>query len=112
LQVKCKILDFDWILIPGNAEYLIKVLANTNNERIFNQAQIRVFVEFMWEIYEKRLKHLLFIPFIALWLTFCMYATYFNGAENNILDPHYIGKLSCLVIFGKMWFKFFFFEII
>jgi hypothetical protein len=54
-QVSAKILDFDWILIPGNAEYLVKTLAETENEAIFNKAQIRVFVQFMWSIYSKEL---------------------------------------------------------
>jgi hypothetical protein len=44
-------LDFDWVFVNNNAVYLIKTLANTENDKIFEQEQIRIFVEFMWRIY-------------------------------------------------------------
>lgn len=50
-QVEAKVLDFNWVFIGDNSARLTDILANTDNDEIFAQAQIRVFVDFMWQGY-------------------------------------------------------------
>jgi hypothetical protein len=37
-QVEAKLLDFDWIFTKNNANEMIKVLAETENDEIFSQS--------------------------------------------------------------------------
>jgi hypothetical protein len=58
MQVQAKLLDFDWVFVNNNGVYLIRTLAKTKNDKIFEQEQIRIFVNFMWGFYQKEIKRL------------------------------------------------------
>ena len=47
-QIEAKILDFNWAFIGDNTGRLLTTLADTENDDIFAQDQIRVFIDFMW----------------------------------------------------------------
>ena len=74
-QVEAKLLDFDWIFARNNANEMIKVLAETENDEIFSQSQVRVLIEFMWESYYKAIYSTLFIPYVQYFVAFNIYAT-------------------------------------
>ena len=97
-----------------NSAKLISKLAKTKNEEIFNQEQIKVFVEYMWNNhYFIRMKSILLYPFITLWLTFILYATIFASTKSSgMLEFGFVGKVTTLVLFGKMWIKFVLLEFI
>jgi hypothetical protein len=58
MQVQAKLLDFDWVFVNNNGVYLIRTLEKTKNDKIFEQEQIRIFVNFMWGFYQKEIKRL------------------------------------------------------
>ena len=47
-QVEAKLLDFNWVFIGDNSARLLKSLAETENDEIFAQKQISVFIDFLW----------------------------------------------------------------
>jgi hypothetical protein len=50
---------------------------------------------------------------MAMFISFVLYASQFSNTKSlDISDPHFIGKMATLVIFGKMQIKFILFEII
>jgi hypothetical protein len=50
-QIEAKILDFNWLFVEDNSANLLGALAETDNDEIFAQDQIRVFIDFMWQGY-------------------------------------------------------------
>ena len=74
-QVEAKLLDFDWIFTGENSACMIKVLAETENDEIFSQSQIRVLIEFMWQEYYDAIYSTLFIPYVLYFVAFSLYAT-------------------------------------
>lgn len=85
-QVEAKILDFNWVFVGDNAARLTKILAETDNDEIFATAQIRVFVDFMWQGYYSAIMDQLFIPFIFYFVSFILYTGYFSHHEENELS--------------------------
>jgi hypothetical protein len=102
------------LFVNENSAKLISTLANTENEEIFNQEQIKVFVEYMWNNhYFIRMRWMLLYPFITLWASFVLYATIFaSTTSQGMLEFGFIGKIASLVVFGKMWTKFVLLEFI
>lgn len=85
-QIEAKILDFNWVFIGDNAGRLVKILSETDNDEIFATAQIRVFVDFMWQGYFSAILEQLFIPFIFYFVSFILYTGYFSHHEENELS--------------------------
>jgi len=111
-QVEAKLLDFDWIFIGDNASSFLQTLAETDNDEIFSCSQVRVFVEFMWKGYYDAIYQTLFLPYIAYFVSFSLFATYFGQIESNTLSWGFIMQMACLVVFGKTFVTFFILEII
>jgi hypothetical protein len=67
----------------------------------------------MWSLYQEEIKRLVFYPFIGMFLAFVLYAVEFSQTKTiDIKDPHFIGKIASLVVFGKMMMKYLMFEVI
>jgi hypothetical protein len=111
-QVEAKVLDFNWIFIGDNSARLTDILANTDNDEIFAQAQIRVFVDFMWQGYFDAIFNQLFIPFIFYFVAFIAYTGYFAKNESSELSLPFILEICCIVVFGKTFVTFLILEII
>lgn len=111
-QVEAKILDFDWVFNGNNASTFLSALGNTENDEIFACAQVRVFIEFLWQDYYKAIMRSLFIPFLFYFGSFTAYCTYFGHNQGDGLTFEFISMLCCLVIFGKTFFTFLILEII
>lgn len=111
-QVEVKLLDFNWVFIGDNAARLLRVLSTTENDSIFAQAQIRVFVDFMWQGYYDAIFSQLFLPFICYFLSFILYTTYFAHHKIDDISFNFIMKIICLVVFGKTFVTMLILEII
>lgn len=111
-QVEAKILDFNWVFIGDNAARMMEILSSTDNDEIFACAQIRVFVDFMWQGYYDAIFSQLFLPFIFYFLSFILYTGFFSHHEENELSTQFICEIVCLVIFGKTFVTFLILEMI
>jgi len=100
------------VFVGDNAARMMNILSGTDNDEIFAQAQIRVFVDFMWQGYFTAIFNQLFLPFIAYFLSFIAYTGYFSKNENVDVDVHFIMEMLCIVIFGKTFVTFLILEII
>lgn len=105
-QVEAKILDFNWVFIADNSARLTKILATTDNDEIFATAQIRIFVDFMWEGYFTAIMKQLFIPFIFYFVSFVAYTGFFSHHEDDNLSIPFVLEIICLVVFGKTYMTF------
>lgn len=105
-QVEAKILDFNWVFIADNSARLTKILATTDNDEIFATAQIRIFVDFMWEGYFTAIMNQLFIPFIFYFVSFVAYTGFFSHHEDDNLSIPFVLEIICLVVFGKTYMTF------
>jgi len=111
-QVEAKILDFNWIFVGDNSARLIKILSETDNDEIFATAQIRVFVDFMWQGYYDAIMEQLFIPFVFYFVSFILYTGYFSHFEDDELSFNFMMEIVTLVIFGKTFITFLILEMI
>ena len=111
-QVEAKILDFNWIFVGDNSARLIKILSETDNDEIFATAQIRVFVDFMWQGYYDAILSQLFLPFVFYFVSFILYTGYFSHHEDDELSINFILEIVTLVIFGKTFITFLILEMI
>jgi len=91
---------------------MIQTLAETDNDEIFAQDQIRVFVDFMWQGYYESILYQLFVPFLFYFASFIAYTGYFAKLENLEINAEFIAKISCIVIFGKAFLTFLIREVI
>lgn len=105
-------LDFNWAFIGDNSARMMNILASTDNDEIFAQAQIRVFVDFMWQGYYEAIFNQLFLPFILYFLSFIAYTGYFSRFEDTDIDINFVCEILCIVIFGKTFVTFFILEMI
>ena len=111
-QVEAKILDFNWVFIGNNNATFIKILAQTENDQIFACSQIRVYIEFMWEIYYYAIFYKLFMPFIGNILSFLAFTGYYAHYDDNNVSVNFLIKIICIVIYGKTYQTMLFHEII
>lgn len=120
LQVSAKLLNFDWIFIGDedreNVGYFIKLLAeiDSENDNIFTQSQIEIFINHIWGDYGKNFKQAimfeLVIPYFAWFISFLLYAMYFAdagaAANGTLWSFNFIGMWLSIIVFGKMLTKF------
>lgn len=111
-QIEAKILDFNWVFIEDNSANLIEALAETDNDEIFAQDQIRVFVDFMWQGYFDAILNQLFIPFLVYFISFIAYTGYFAKHEEKDISFNFVCEMACIVLFGKTFFTFLILEMI
>ena len=111
-QVEAKILDFNWVFIGDNNARFTKILAETDNDEIFACAQVRVYIDFMWQGYYNAIFSQLFMPFVLYFGSFIAYTGYFSHFESNELSINFWLEMICLVMFGKTYITFIILEII
>ena len=66
----------------------------------------------MWQGYYDAIFRTLFIPFLFYMTSFILYSSWLGVNPSRELDLHYIGELTCLVIFGKTFVTFLILELI
>ena len=91
---------------------MVKILSETDNDEIFATAQIRVFVDFMWQGYYSAIFDQLFVPFIFYFVSFILYTGLFAHHEADELSIAFVLEICTLVIFGKTFITFFILEMI
>jgi len=111
-QVEAKLLDFDWIFTEKNAGAVVKVLAETSNDEIFACEQIRILVEFMWQLYFKAIKDTLFYPFLTYFVSFQIYSTKMVTSSGSEFNWGWILEWTALVLWAKGFVIFFMLELI
>ena len=99
-QVEAKILDFSWVFTGKNAAFVIQILSQSQNDAIFATAQIRVFIDFMWKSYFRAILWYMFVPFVANFLSFLLYSSYFAQIYRaNMTEGHNAGELASLIVY-------------
>ena len=111
-QVCAKLLDFNWVFSGNNAEKFIGVLAETDNDEIFAQDQIRVLIMFLWDSYYVAIMKTLFWPFVIYSLSYSYYVTFLSMEHSNEFSWKNCLEWACLVIAGKCYITFVLLEVI
>jgi hypothetical protein len=79
-KVGVKALDLDWIFVGDNAKNLLSLLASDADPAILSKKSMRIFIEVMWEYYQKAIIIYIFLPYI-------LYLSLLSYLGGNLVGP-------------------------
>ena len=63
------------------------MLADSGNSSLYIQKSIRVFIKIMWQHYQRKMVHLIFMPYVVYFMMFTLLCSEYAGEfldDNNI----------------------------
>jgi hypothetical protein len=76
LSVKVRVIEFDWLLRTKQGENFLQQLAETSDLAYFDLDIVKHIINFQWKRYLPRIALFLFLPFLAFFIAFLLFATW------------------------------------
>ena len=97
-------LEFNWIFTENNAELLINLLADLENNTVLIKKSIKTFIEYMWSHYQYEITKKVFVPYVCYMIVIIYLATDATCMLDRNLreDPynmeyHYWHSMNCSI---------------
>ena len=83
-RLEIEVIDFDWVFEGDNAKNLIHLLGENAKSKLLIQKSFRVFIEYMWNIYQPEIMYKVFVPFV-IFMVLTVFVTAL-ATEDFIVD--------------------------
>lgn len=105
--VDVKLLDLDWVFQDGNGKRLVNLLANTNNETLFNTKQVNTVIDLLWDRYQDEIFRKIFMNYVVYFSSALIYFTFFlKSTDQNFMTIALGLALKILVLINMFIFEF------
>jgi len=108
-RLEIKAIEFDWIFDDKRGAKFIKTLSTWNCIDVFSVHIIKWIILFSWQNFKKFIMMYLFVPYVAYFLLFILYTTYFHKKmiESGSDSWEHFGianSLSMIFLIPFIWY--------